>query len=507
MKSKRSSGSSAREIDRGGERGAQHQPAMAVDEGVDWAQHREAHFRQAALRGAQHGQQGRQQHDGEDEGDAHAEAGHGSELGHAQVAGRQKGEEARADGGGRQGQRLADRRTRRDQRRFEVRPDAPLGQAAHAELDAEIDAQPDEQRDEGHRYEIEAAGRHQADGRRQDQADQRGAEDRQHDAGGAHRQPQDAEKGRHHRAHDQVRIVGERAEFLVRQRHRAGQSHDDAVRRIQPERSRHAANGPARALPGLQLRVVHDRLDQDDAPCVVQRGRRADDQRPPGVESRLAGRDLLEGVRERRHLGLDILQLGLAAVDAQQDEGQHLQHAAQAGIVGERGQDRLHAHERFGGRFDVIGRQQQEPVVLEVRPAVGTSHIVEKVWFLLQRRREPLGPIVGQLGRGAVDHDHGEVLELRKRLIEDDLAMAPFQLRRDQLGGVGGHVEMAAQVDQRRRRQHDGGEKHDQRMAGAGRDDAAGQRSFGGHKASRRGVQISKLSAVTSRRHIPNAHV
>ena len=480
---------------------------MAVHEGIDWPQHGEAHFRQAALRRAQHGQQGRQQHDGEDEGDAHAEAGDGSELRDAQVAGRQEGEKARADGGGREGQRLADRGTRRDQRRLEVRPDGPLGQAAHAELDAEIDAQPDEQRDEGDRYEVEAARRHQADRRRQDQADQRGAEDREHNARRAHRQPQDAQQGHHHRAHDQVRILGERGEFLVRQRHRAGQSHRHTVRRIQPQRSRRGANRLARPLPGLQLGVVHDRLDQDYAPCVVQCGRRADNQRPPGLEGGLAGHDLLEGARKRHHLGLDILQLGLAAMDAEQNKGQHLEHAAQARIVGERGKYRLHAHQRFRGRFDVIRRQQHEPVVLEERPAVGASHVVEKVGSVLQRRREPLGAIVGQFGRRAVDHDHGEVLELRKRPLEDDLAMAPFQLRRDQLGGIGGHVEMTAQIDQRRHRQHDGGGQNDQRMVGAGRDDAADQRSLGEHEASRRGMQISMLSAVTSRRHIPNAHV
>ena len=42
------------------------------------------------------------------EGDDHAEAGNGPELGHADVAGRQEGEEARADGGGGQRQRPAD---------------------------------------------------------------------------------------------------------------------------------------------------------------------------------------------------------------------------------------------------------------------------------------------------------------------------------------------------------------------------------------------------------------
>ena len=101
----------------------------------------------------------------EREGDDHAEAGDGAELGHAEIAGRQEGEEARADGRGRQRQRPCRWRVPvADERRLEARPDEPLGEAAHAELDAEVDAEPDEQRDEGDGDEVEAADRQQADG-------------------------------------------------------------------------------------------------------------------------------------------------------------------------------------------------------------------------------------------------------------------------------------------------------------------------------------------------------
>src|SRR5580704_9879842 len=95
-----------------------------------------------------------------------------------------------------------------------------LGQAADAELDAEVDAKTDEERDEGNRDEVEATDRQQADGGRQDQADDGGDEDRQHDARRTHRKPQNSQEGDKHRAEEQVGILGQRRELLVRQRDR-----------------------------------------------------------------------------------------------------------------------------------------------------------------------------------------------------------------------------------------------------------------------------------------------
>ena len=113
---------------------------MAMHEVVDRRQHGEADLLHPGLRRAQQHQESRQQDNGQREGDDHAEASDGSQLGHAEVAGRKEGEEAHADGRSRQGQRLADGRAGRHERCLEARPDEPLGEGAHAELDAEVDA-------------------------------------------------------------------------------------------------------------------------------------------------------------------------------------------------------------------------------------------------------------------------------------------------------------------------------------------------------------------------------
>ena len=391
-KSKRTSGSNAHETIAATSAAARTPRRCRMHEGIDRRQHREADLGHPTGRRAQQNQKRRQQHDAQDEGDDHAETGDRPEFGHTDIAGRQKSEEARADGGGRQRQCPSDGRAGRGQRRPEVRLDEALGQAADAELNAEVDAESDEQRDEGDRDEVEAGRRQQTDGGGEDQADQRGDEDRHHDARRTHRQPQDPQERGKHRAEEQVRILGQRREFLVRQRHRTGQAHGHAMRRIQAERAGGRADGLARRRPGLQRRIVHHRLNQHDVPRVAWLCGRLCDQRAPRKEGRLAGQRFFKRLRERRHRGFDVLERALSALDPFQHVGDGGQDAAQAGIGGERGKQGLRPHEPCRGCRDFIQRQQQQPVAIEERAAVGASHAVEKFGLCLQRRCRVVWP-------------------------------------------------------------------------------------------------------------------
>ena len=116
--------------------------------------------------------------------------------------------------------------------------------ATDAELNTEVDAETDEQRDEGDRDEVEAACRQQADGCREDQADQRGGEDRYHDARRTHRQPQDSQERGEHRAEEQVRILGQASRIP---RPPAAPGRSGARSRHAPDRGR--ANGQSRGWP------------------------------------------------------------------------------------------------------------------------------------------------------------------------------------------------------------------------------------------------------------------
>ena len=61
-----------------------------------------------------------------------------------------------------------------------------------------------------------------------------------------------------------MNVLRERGEFLIRQRHRAGQPNGHTVRRIKTERTGDPANRVARGGPRLQRGVVHHRLNQQD---------------------------------------------------------------------------------------------------------------------------------------------------------------------------------------------------------------------------------------------------
>ena len=127
----------------------------------------------------------------------------------------------------------------------------------------------------------------------------------------------------------------------------------------------------------------------------------------PREEGGLSGGRLLERVGQRRQLGRDVAELGVTALDAEQDDVEHLHHAGQAGVGGQRRQDRLYLDERVGHLLDVVGGQQQQAVALEEPAAVRLAHVVEEFGPLAQRLGQPCGAVVGQFRRRAVDHDEG----------------------------------------------------------------------------------------------------
>ena len=259
----------------------------------------------------------------------HAEAGNGSEFGHADIAGRKEGEEARTDRRCRQRQRPSDAGARLGECRLAAGLDQPLGEGTDAELNAEIDAKAHEKRNEGHRQEVEAAHDQQAGGGRQNEAYQRRDRDRKNDAYGPDRQPQDPEQCRKHRPEDQMSVLGKRREFLIRQWHGSGQANGHTMRLIEAERLGDVADRVARRGTRLQRCVVHHRLNQQDMPYLAQVGRfLADEERPPGKEGRPPGRSVLERLREGRHRRLDVLQRNVAVLETLQYVGQDNQGAA-----------------------------------------------------------------------------------------------------------------------------------------------------------------------------------
>ena len=140
-------------------------------------------------------------------------------------------------------------------------------------------------------------------------------------------------------------------------------------------------------------------------------------------------------------------------LDAQQDDVEIFIRPGQAGIGGERRQQRLPRDERPSTASTSSMGSSSSPLRSKNGPPSGRRTVGKRSGRCLQRRGEPLGRRIGQFGRRAVDHDHGQVLQLRERLVELDPALAPLQLRRDQLAVSAVMAKLLGQVDERRRRQ------------------------------------------------------
>ena len=474
---------------------------MPSHEAIDGRQHGESDLRLARRRKSQQDQERRQQHEAERERHDHAEAGNGSELGHADIAGRQESEEARADRRRRQRQRPSDAGARLGECRRAVGLDQPLGQRADAELNAEIDAKAHEKRNEGHRQEVEATDHQQADGGGQNEADQRRERDRQNDADRPHGQPQDAEQGHEHGAEDEMGVLGQRGKLLVGQGYRSGQANGHAMRLIKPERLRDGADRVARRGARLQGGIVHHRLNQQDMPCLAEVGRLpAGEKRAPREEGRAPSHGVLERFRKGRQRRFDVFWRDLALLETLQYVGHDDQGAAQARIGGQPRQEGRRPYKATRRRLDVGQRREQQSFALEEGTSVGPAHGLKKILPLLQACRQTPRGVIGKLRRGAIDDNHGEVVELRERRFEGELFLTPFQPLRDQLGCIGRHRKILGNEEQRRDRKACDREQHNQGVPGTGRHNAANRQNPGRQNASQERMRPAANSRDIGRR-------
>ena len=186
----------------------------------------------------------------------------------------------------------------RSGRRPSLAAQGVLGAEAHAELDAEVDAQPDEQRDEGDRDDVEACRRSEAPAppptARPTKVVTRIATITRAERTASHSistMAANATSG------DRQRALGQGAELLVLQRHRAGQAHGDAVRRVEVAASGRRRGcgrgvGPGSSWPKSSLGLTSRTRSSRGS------GLAAADQRAPGEERRLARLQRLQRVRQ-----------------------------------------------------------------------------------------------------------------------------------------------------------------------------------------------------------------
>ena len=247
----------------------------------------------------------RQEAERADEGDQHADAGDQAELRHAGEVRRHEGEEA-----GRRGHRGDQDLVARCARRSGASPrrvgilEAALA-VAHRELDGEIHRDADEQDAEADRHQVERADRDGGEQQGQHQAEPERRQDRHDQPPGLHREEQ-PQRDQHHAA-DQTdhRALHDGGEFLVRQRHLAGDPHTRLARLHElqpgddlrasprsPRRRAAARRNPASAAPARTCTCRRDRSGRRRAASARTAGADGRPARPPSTGgSHRASRD------------------------------------------------------------------------------------------------------------------------------------------------------------------------------------------------------------------------
>ncbi|VWB62437.1 hypothetical protein BLA6860_02904 [Burkholderia lata] len=421
---------------------------MAIEVIVDRREPREARRLRFARRREQAQQRGQQRERGEQR-DEHPDARDQAELGHAAIGGGDEREEARRDGRGGQRERHAHRVRGTDQRVIDARVAETFLAVLHAVLDREVDAQADEQHHERDRDHVQRADHREAERGGHDEADEQRDEHRADHPLRAQREPQDDEHGEQREDAVERRAILDRREFVVGERLFAGQAHDRAVALLEIDRTGRVADHLAGFRAGLQRAVVDHGLHGDERARGLPRGVVVDE-RTPRERGRLAGQHVVDGRgaagEQLRHRG----QFHLAGQQRLAERGgQRRGEPGEARVLREFVDERACARELRGRIGDFLRRQEQQPVVLEERPAAGLGDLADAagVGILLQRFGQRLRGGIRKFGRGRLDDREDRAVALRERFVDGLAECGKLRFRIDELADVGVDLEMLRDID------------------------------------------------------------
>ena len=145
--------------------------------------------------------------------------------------------------------------------------------------------------------------------------------------------------------------------------------------------------------------------------------------------------------------------------DAGQAQLQCFDQAAQAGVGGKLGDQRLGLRELPGDLLGFGGRQEQKAILAEKLAASGLRNGFEQVMVGREPLDERRGHLRGEFGRRGIENDQNRAQMLRKGPFERQFPLPPGQILRNQGIDVGIDGEMAKSVNaryhSRERRQHD----------------------------------------------------
>ena len=406
------------------------------------------------------------------EADEHAGARDEAELRNARVIGGDEHVESCRRRRRAQEQGAADLVARADERLGRRATVGDQLAVAQAHMNAEVDAKADEQHGERHRDEVELADGQrreaggpdepdeQRDERREDQP-QRTQADEQHDG----------DEDERDRRGDLGALLGA-LQLLVVEGDAARETHANAFLGDEPEVRRQPAHRLHRLLLRLQDREVEARLNEDQAATI--RGRRglAADHLAPRQVVATALDGGVDGVAEavERLGGIEPRRFTLAQdFDGELELGEQ---AAQAGVPGQRGDQRLHLGEVVGEVLELFEVEVEKAVYGEELAAARAVDGLEQGFLLFEPRGEGGRRVLGEVGGLGVDHHHEHVVELGKGPVVVLHGLAERQLLGDHVLGVGVHSQVVDGVDEDRGRRGEGEGEHPSSVAAGAVDPA-----------------------------------
>ncbi len=201
-------------------------------------------------------------------------------------------------------------------------------------------------------------------------------------------------------------------------------------------------DGAACLGAGFKGAVIEIGLDEDETAQLLLLRCAAGEQALPRQMMRPAGERRLDRIGQRGQRRVERRELDLAVLDALERQADRREQAAQAGIGGQRAEQGLGGDQLIGDVLDLLDRQEEQAVAREELAAIGAAHRLVELRAITQPLRQIGRRILGLAGCGGIDDDGKEIDVLRKGAIELRLALAPRQVGRDEVIGVGIDAEM-----------------------------------------------------------------